>query len=76
MLPELFEPEEVSVEIVITTDEYLVIHIEPLWMMINFVSLQSYPGHEAKCLVEVFEDELLVDGVSVLHHGPSLQGKK
>ena len=50
---------------------YLVVHVEPLWMMINFVSLQGYPGHEAKSLVEVLEDELLVDGVPVLHHGPA-----
>ena len=52
---------------------YLVIHVEPLRMMINFVSLQGDPGHEAKSLVKILEDELLVDGVSVLHHGPALK---
>ena len=49
----------------------LVINIEPLWVMINLVSSQGYSAHEPEGLVEVLEDELLVDGVPVIHHGPA-----
>ena len=51
----------------------LVINIEPLRVMINLVSFQGHSAHEPEGLVEVLEDELLVDGVPVVHHGPAFQ---
>lgn len=31
---------------------YLIINVEPLWVMVHLLCLQSHPGHEAKCLVK------------------------
>ena len=49
----------------------LVVDIEPLRMMVNFISLQCHPGHESKSLIEVFEEEFFVNSISVFDHGPS-----
>eukprot|EP00092_Neocalanus_flemingeri_P063327 GFUD01076588.1.p1 GENE.GFUD01076588.1~~GFUD01076588.1.p1 ORF type:complete len:103 (-),score=7.61 GFUD01076588.1:147-455(-) len=57
------------------SDLYLVVDIEPFWMVINLVSLQGYSGHEPERLIKVFKDKLLVKGVSVLYHTPTFLKK-
>lgn len=44
-------------------DLNLVVDIEPLRMMVHLLRLQGHSGHEAKGLIEVFKEELFIDGV-------------
>ena len=53
------------------SDLNLVVNIEPLRMMIHLVCLQSYSRHKSESLIEIFEKEFLVYGISFLHHGPT-----
>ena len=50
-------------------DTHIVVHIEPLRVVVHFVGLQSDTGHEPKCLVE-FEFPLSssLDSFSNLTH--------
>lgn len=57
-------------------DVDLVVHVKPFRMVVQLLSLQGHPCHEAKGPVEVFEMELLEDGISAFHlvppHGPQV----
>ena len=50
-------------------DAHILVHIEPLRVVVHFVGLQSDTGHEPKCLVE-FEFRLSssLDSFSNLTH--------
>ena len=53
------------------SDLDLVVHIEPLRVMVHLVRTQSNSAHKSKRFVEIFEDKLLVYRVPVLHHDPT-----
>lgn len=52
-------------------DVDLVVHVKPLRMVVQFLSLQGHSCHEAKSPVKVFEMELLEDGVSAFQLIPT-----
>lgn len=57
-------------------DVDLVVHVEPFRMVVQLLSLQGHSCHEPESPVEVFEVELLEDGVAALQlippHGPQV----
>uniref|UniRef100_A0A2M4DNQ6 Putative secreted protein n=1 Tax=Anopheles darlingi TaxID=43151 RepID=A0A2M4DNQ6_ANODA len=50
---------------------HLVVHVEPLGMVVHLFRLQGHRTHERPGLVEVGEQVLLVDRVAILHQLPS-----
>lgn len=52
-------------------DMDLVVHVKPFRMVVQFLRLQGHSCHEAKSPIEVFEMELLEDGVSAFQLIPS-----
>lgn len=53
------------------SDLDLIIDIEPFWVMVHLLRLQSHPGHEAERLIKGFKVKLFEDGVTVLHLHPA-----
>ena len=49
----------------------LVVNVEPLGGMVHLVGPDGDPGHEPERFVEVVKDELSVDGIATLNHGPT-----
>ena len=56
---------------ILETEHHLVVDVKPFRVVIHLVSFQGNPGHKAPGLVEVLEDKLLVNCISVLYHAPS-----
>lgn len=47
-----------------------VVDVEPFRVVIHLLCLQGNPGHKAKRLIEIFEGELFVDGISLTQFRP------
>lgn len=46
-------------------------YVKPFWVVIHLISLEGDACHETKGLVEVFELELLLDGIASVGLGPA-----
>lgn len=57
-------------------DLNLVVHVEPLGMVIHLVSDESDSSHKSKCFVEVFKQEFLVDCVATFNETPTGSEKR
>lgn len=57
-------------------DMDLVVHVKPFGVVVQFLGLQGHSCHEAKSPIEIFEMELLEDGVSAFQlippHSPQV----